>query len=209
MEVDSALAKYFPSLTDQQLADEIVRYSKVVEVRTGTQLLKEDSYVKTIPLLMEGLIKVVKHEGMKEMLLYYIYPKESCIISIQCGINNTKSNVKAFAEENSRALLIPAQYILDWKNKYPAFNDYILNLYQKRFYNLLDAFNALAFQSLDSRLIALLRSKQKALQTNRIETTHQELTEELGAARESISRIIKKLEVEDKVNLHRGWIEIL
>ena len=180
-----------------------------MDVPAGTEILREGSYVKTVPILLSGLAKVVKQESAgKELLLYYIYPLESCIVSINCGLNDIKSRVRAMAEEDSRALLIPVSVLQDWQRKYPSFARFILNLYQKRFDDVLDAFNALAFQSLDQRLLSYLHEKTKALKANRIETTHQELGDELGTARETVSRMLKKLETENKVSLHRGWIEI-
>ena len=74
---------------------------------------------------------------------------------------------------------------------------------------MLDAFNALAFQSLDERLLTHLQVRTKALKTRQIKSTHQELGDELGTARETISRLLKKLETDGKVKLHRGWIEVL
>lgn len=67
---------------EEGLKKEILEKTKVVEVEAGTPILNEGSYVKTIPLLLSGLVKIVRQEGLKETLLYYIYPLESCIVSI-------------------------------------------------------------------------------------------------------------------------------
>jgi len=67
--------------------------------------------VKTLPILLNGLVKVIREDSSKEFLLYYIYPLESCIESINCGINQLKSRVKAVAEDHSKALLIPSHLI--------------------------------------------------------------------------------------------------
>ncbi|MEO1256250.1 MAG: Crp/Fnr family transcriptional regulator, partial [Bacteroidota bacterium] len=146
---------------------------------------------------------------VKQVLLYYIYPLESCIVSINCGINDIKSRVKAIAEDHSKALLIPSSIVSVWQKKYPSFNQYILNLYQKRFDDVLDAYNALAFQSLDYRLLSYLKSRAAANNSNEIKATHQDLADELGTARETVSRMLKKLESEGSVVLHRGCIEVL
>lgn len=194
---------------EEGLKKEILEKTKVVEVEAGTPILSEGSYVKTIPLLLSGLVKVVRQEGGKETLLYYIYPLESCIVSINCGMNDLKSRVKAIAEEDSKAILIPSSVVSQWQGEYPSFNNFILNLYQKRFDDILDAYNALAFQSLDDRLLSYLVARVQALNSKKIEATHQDLGDELGVARETVSRMLKKLEADDKVLLHRGWIEVL
>ncbi|MEL7003565.1 MAG: Crp/Fnr family transcriptional regulator [Bacteroidota bacterium] len=210
MEIQDILAFQLAFFKEKELKDEIIEKAKLVEVEAGTPILKEGSYVKTIPILLNGLVKVVKEEmGGKELLLYYIYPLESCIVSINCGLNDVKSRVKAIAEDDSKALLLPASLIGEWQRKYPSFNDFILNLYHKRFDDVLDAYNALAFQSLDERLLSYLTARTNALNSTKIKATHQDLADELGTARETISRMLKKLELEEKVVLHRGSIEVL
>ena len=210
MEIQDALSLHFSFFREEGLKNELVQKAKVAEVGAGTLILKEGAYVKIVPLLINGLVKVVKEEtGGKEMLLYYIYPHESCIVSINCGINEVKSPVKAIAEDDSTALMVPSTMIGEWQRKYPSFNRYILNLYQTRFDALLNAYNALAFQSLDERLTAFLIARTKALNVTSIKATHQDLADELGTARETISRMLKKLELDGKVVLHRGTIEVI
>ncbi len=209
MDIRDTLALQLNFFRESELQKAIIEQGQLVEVTSGTPILKEGSYVKTIPILLKGLVKVVREEAEKEMLLYYIYPLESCIVSIHCGINQLKSSVKAIAEDDSIALLLPSQSVEEWQRKYTSFNDFVLNMYQKRFDDVLNAFNALAFQSLDSRLLSYLNSKSNALGSASIKMTHQELGDELGTARETVSRLLKKLEVEEKVKLHRGLIEVL
>ncbi|MEL6536961.1 MAG: Crp/Fnr family transcriptional regulator, partial [Bacteroidota bacterium] len=188
MEIEEILTLQVPFLKEPALKADLVREAKLVTVEAGTPILKDGQYVKTVPLLVNGLVKVVKQEGEKEILLYYIYPLESCIVSIHCGINDLKSKVKAIAEEASTALLLPAHQVGQWQQQYLSFNQFVLNLYQKRFEDVLDAFNALAFQSLDDRMITYLEAKARALGHNKLKMTHQDLADELGSARETVSR---------------------
>lgn len=209
MDIQDILSLQLPFFREHPLKEEFAQKAQLVSVPAGTEILREGSYVKTVPILLSGLAKVVKQEsGGKELLLYYIYPLESCIVSINCGLNDLKSRVKAIAEEDAKALLVPSSVLSEWQRKYPSFRAFVLDLYQKRFDDLLDAYNALAFQSLDERLLKYLHEKTKALGSTKIKATHQELGDELGTARETISRMLKKLEMEGMVSLHRGWIEV-
>ncbi|MCE7995787.1 MAG: Crp/Fnr family transcriptional regulator [Roseivirga sp.] len=188
---------------------ELMASCNLVEVPEGGMILKEGSYVKTVPILLSGLAKVVKEEDGKEILLYNIYPLESCIMSISCSLNQEKSPVKALAEQPSKALLIPAHKIGDWQRQFPSFNQYVMDLYGKRFNDILDAFNALAFQNLDQRIMAYFKAKIKNAGSTRLYITHQEIADELGTSRETVSRLLKKLEHEGIVALHRGWVELI
>lgn len=209
MDIKDTLEFQLSNFKEEGLKEVITSKGQIVTVDSGSAILREGAYVKTVPILLNGLVKVVREEAGKEILLYYIYPLESCIVSIHCGMNQIKSRVKAIAEEESTALLLPSFEIDVWQKKYDSFNNFILNLYQKRFNDILDAFNELAFQKLDDRLFSYLKAKSKALNSNKIKMTHQDLADELGSARETISRILKKLEVEGKVKLQRSIVEIL
>ena len=210
MEITKELIRtHFKQFKEPELIDEIGKNGTLVNVPAGEEILGDGKYVKTVPLLIQGLVKVIRHEKLKEMLLYYIYPQESCIVSINCVLHEVKSTVKAIAEAHSQAILLPSARIGALQRNYTSFNNYIIELYQKRFEGVLSAYNALAFQSLDERLLAHLRAKANGTGSFVIKATHQELGDELGTARETISRMLKKLEAENQVRLSRGSIEMI
>ncbi len=198
----------FPFFKEDDLRDEIRSKAQFVEIPAQTTILREGQYVKTIPLLIDGVVKVFREDGGREQLLYYIYPMESCIVSIHCGFNNTKSHVKAITESPCKAILLPSFESSDWQRKYPSFGLFILNLYQKRFDDLLEAYDSLAFQRLDTRILSHLQMKSKVLGTSDISITHKALADELGAARETVSRVLKKMEHEGLVSLHHRHISL-
>lgn len=208
MEIADILKLQLPFFREPELKEALANCT-LADVPEGGVILKEGAYVKTIPILLSGLVKVIKQDEEKEILLYNIYPLESCIMSISCSLNQEKSKVKAIAEKDSQAILIPSQYMADWQRLYPSFNAYITNLFQKRFNNLLDAFDALAFQKLDQRIMAYFEAKVRNSGSDSIEMTHQEIADELGTYRETISRLLKKLESEGYLVLHRGRIQLV
>jgi len=207
MEIDDIINLQLSYFIEPELK-QLLAACKVVDVPEGELILKEGAYVNTVPILLSGLVKVVQQEEDREILLYNIYPLESCIMSISCCLNQEKSPARALAEQDCKALLIPSRLIGEWQKTFPSFNQFIITLYKKRFDNLLNAFNALAFQNLDQRIIAYFKAKVKNSGTNKIEITHQEIADELGTFRETVSRLLKKLEHEGLVRLHRGAVEI-
>ncbi len=200
---------YTSIFKEKQLQQEIQRTCKVVKISSGTTLLEEGAYVKVISMVLSGLIKVVRQEEEKEILLYYINPHESCIMSISSSFNNEKSLVKAVTEEDSEILLIPSGYINHWQSRYPSLNSFIINLYKTRFEEILAAFNAVAFHQMDDRLLQYLRTKTELLKTRELHLTHQSLADDLGTTRETVSRILKKFESEKRIALTRGKVKIL
>jgi CRP/FNR family transcriptional regulator len=90
-----------------------------------------------------------------------------------------------------------------------AWLEFIFQLYNRRFEELLTVVNAVVFQNVDDRLWELLKTKVKMLHTNELAMTHQQVADELGTAREVVSRLLKQLERNSKITLARNKITVL
>jgi len=198
------------SLFQTLLKDEVSTYGQLKKFPSGSVIQQEDSYIKAIPLVLNGSLKVMRTDSDgHEILLYYITPGESCIMSFLGGIHNETSKVKAIVEEDAEILFIPVEKASEWVKKFPEWSDFIFKLYHKRFEELLTAVNAIAFQKLDMRLLQLLKQKAELYQSKEIKITHQQLADELGTAREAVSRVMKQMENEGLVILSRNKITLL
>ncbi|MBC7388396.1 MAG: Crp/Fnr family transcriptional regulator [Opitutaceae bacterium] len=184
-----------------------------LEVKTfppGTVLLDEDAYVKHIPVIRKGLIKVTRSDEQgHEMLLYYIGDGESCIMSFLGAACNNKSQIKAVVEETAEVIIVPIEKAMKWMQTEPAWLSFVFNLYNKRFEELLNFINEVSFHSVDDRLIDILKKKSFALGNKELSITHQELAQDLGTAREVVSRLLKQMENKGLIALSRGKIRII
>jgi len=178
--------------------------------KEGETILDEDAYIKAIPIVTKGSIRVMRRdEEGKEILLYYIKAGESCIMSFLGGIHNEPSIIKAIAEEETEILFIPIDKVPLLIKEYPEWLDYIFHLYHKRFEELLDVINDIAFKKMDERLLDFIKRKCKLSKTNVLETTHEELANDLGTVRVVVSRLLKQMEDEGMVKLGRNKITLL
>ena len=192
------------------LVQEIEDSGNLKHFKAGETIVNMDSYIKHIPVVVSGSIKVIRtEEDGREILLYYLTPGESCIVSILAGIKNETAKIKAIVEEDAELMLIPADKAKEWVRKYPDWTDFIFNLYQKRFEELLDVVNSVAFQKIDTRLLHLIKQKTQLYNSKEISVTHQQLADELGITREATSRVLKQMEKEHLVILSRNKIELL
>jgi len=110
------------------------------------------------------------------------------------------------AEEITEILFLPIERIRDLIREYPQWLEYMFNLYHKRFEELLELVNAIAFKKVDERLLDLLHKKQKLTGSYILEVTHEQLAHELATARVVISRLLKQLEDKGMVELGRNKI---
>jgi CRP/FNR family transcriptional regulator, anaerobic regulatory protein len=173
-------------------------------------ILDENSYIRAIPIVTNGSVRVLRtdDEG-REILLYYIKAGESCIMSFLGGIHNDTSKVRAIAEENTEILFIPIDKIGSLMKDFPEWLDYIFRLYHKRFEDLLEVVNAIAFKKLDERLLNFIQKKCEMTKSKTLAITHEQLANELGTARVVVSRLLKQMENEGLVLLGRNKITLV
>ena len=211
MKVAELIKRDFPQLAVSPLL--LLEISKIGVLQTfkkDTILLKEDSYIKVIPLVVSGLIKIYKEEeNGNEVLLYYIKPGETCIVSVITAEKNERSNVKGVVEEDVNIILIPKNKLYDLRKKFPDWNLFIYNSFNNKFDEVVDMIKVLTFSNKEKRLYDFLVKKAALKKSNLIQKTHQEIANELGSSREVISRLLKKLEKNKKVSLAQKEIKIL
>ncbi|MFY0688464.1 MAG: Crp/Fnr family transcriptional regulator [Cyclobacteriaceae bacterium] len=193
----------------EALRNELIEHSKVETFKPGIEILREGQYIKLVPVVISGLIKVFKRYQDKELLLYYIKQNESCVMSFASSIQNGPSQVFAKVEETSEILLIPSDKLAEWRNKYPELNTLFFMQFNARYGDLLETIQHVVFDKLDTRLLKYLTERMEVTKTNPIKISHRQIATELGTSREVISRIIKKLESEKLILQNRQGIEIL
>lgn len=190
-----------------QMKDKLYEMGTIKLYQEGEIIMNENSYIRAIPIVLTGSIRVMRvDEEGREILLYYIRPGESCIMSFLGGIHSETSKVKAVAEEDVEILFIPIEKAGMLIKDNSEWLDYIFRLYHKRFEELLSVVNEVAFKKMDDRILHFLKEKQKLIGSNEISITHQELSEELGTSRVVVSRLLKQMEGEGMVKLGRNKI---
>ena len=198
------------SFIPSYLRRQILEKGQLAEFPAGTELLREGQYVKVVPIVLNGLIKVSARFDKGELLLYYIKPVESCIMSFTAVIEEAPSRVFAVTEVPTEVILIPTLLVREWTQKYPAFNQLYFQQYHNRYNDLLSNIRHLLFDKLDQRLLHYLRQKAELKNTRVLHLHHREIATDLGTAREVITRLLKRLESEALVRqLENGKLEIL
>lgn len=203
-----SLKKILPQI-DTELLQFIANEAVEMEVPTDTTLLKTGNYVQSVPLVVKGLIRVSRNENDKELLLYYIHPGEMCIMSFSACCSNSASMIEAVTLEETEILLIPSVKLREWITNYPTFNFFVYEMFNKRYLDLIDTINQLIFNRLDERLYSYLKGKTSLSGNSHISITHQQIATDMGTAREVISRLLKKLELENKISTSRNQVTVL
>lgn len=198
------MQKYF----SKPLLQELMNSGIVKEFEEGDVIIQEDKFPKAVPIILEGSVRVIRsEEDGNDILLYYLKPGDSCVMSLLSALHNDSSKVRGEIEEKAKILFIPVENISKFFRDFPEWLDYILSIYHKRFEELLEIVQSVAFKKVDERLMELLKKKSELLNGERtLNVTHEQLARELGTSRVVVSRLLKEMERQNMVKLGRNKI---
>ncbi|SFI23581.1 Crp/Fnr family transcriptional regulator [Halpernia frigidisoli] len=200
----------FISIFEPELLREISETGIPKEFKEGDIIIEIGNYVKFIPLIISGNIKISREDDNgKELLLYFLEKGNTCAMTLTCCVGNAKSEIRAVAETDVSLIMIPVQKMDEWMIKYKTWRNFVLQSYQDRFMEVLETVDSIAFLNMDKRLLKYLANKVKISNSNIIETTHQQIADDLNTSRVVISRLLKTLERENLVELNRNSIKYL
>jgi CRP/FNR family transcriptional regulator len=204
------LELHYGALFEPALIEEITHVAVMKEFKEGDVLIDFGQYIQKMPLLLEGAIKILREDFDEgELLLYFIEKGDTCAMTMACCLGETKSEIRAVAETKGLLLMIPVIKMEDWLGKYKSWRNFVFNSYNQRLKEMLSAIDHLAFMNMNDRLLSYLIDKTKIYQTREIKSTHQEIAYDLHTSRVVISRLLKTLEKEGKIKIHRASIELL
>ena len=195
---------------ENELINEIVQVGTFKEVPEGFKLMEIGDFVRGMPLLIFGVIKILREdEDGDELLLYYLEKGDTCSMTMACCMGDNKSEIRAIAETDTKLIMVPIQKMEEWTTKYKSWRNFVFNSYHERLNELLNTLDNIAFQKMDERLIGYLKEKARVTKDDIIHSTHQEIAYDLHSSRVVISRLLKKLEEMGKIKLHRNYLKIL
>lgn len=203
------LHEKFQFLFEAELINEICMTGNVRSFKEGTTIMDIGQMLTHMPLVIAGSVKIMKEdkEG-NELLLYYLELGDTCAVTLSCCTKPTKSAIKAVTESDAELLFIPVEKMEEWMIRYKSWRSFVLDSYNIRMNEMLDAIDNLAFNNMEERLYKYLRDKVMVTKESKLHTTHFEIANDLHSSRVVISRLMKKLENEGLVIQHRNYVEV-
>lgn len=206
----SNLKEKFSHLFEDELIEEINQVGNLIHVTEGDKLIEIGDYLRSMPLLISGAIKILREDSEgDELLLYFLEPGDTCAMTLTCCLGQKKSEIRAIAELDTALIMIPVQKMEEWMGRFKSWRNFVLASYHTRLMEMLDTIDSIAFLNMDERLVKYLRDKQNIAKTDVIASTHQEIAYELHTSRVVVSRLLKKLETMGKIELNRNSIKII
>ena len=206
----SELEDAYGFLFEKELLEEIMEYGILKEVEAGEKIIEIGDYVKAMPLLLKGAVKILREDGEgDELLLYFLERGDTCAMTLNCCLGDTKSEIRAIAETDTSLIMVPINKMEEWTAKYKSWRNFVFESYHSRLSEMLEAIDTIAFLNMDERLMKYLRDKAKINRDENIQSTHQQIAYDMHTSRVVISRLLKKLELEKKIELQRNHIKVI
>jgi len=205
--IEELVKKRFPFF-ESGLRSAISEAGTFKEYKAQEELIREDQYIRSFPIVLTGQIRVCRtDEENNELLLYYLRPGEVCTVSLICCMDRTRSRVKAITEEKVTAILVPVELLDEWLTRYQTWKEYVMHSMQLRFDELLRALDSIAFLKMDERLEKFFTNRFHASGSKIFEGSHQDVALAMNSSREVISRLLKQMEKKGLISLSRGRID--
>ena len=208
--IKEKLEEFYSVVFEKELIEEIAEVGKYKKVEENELLLDIGDTFHHIPLILTGAIKISRETKKgEEIVLYFLERGDTCTITFGAGMHTSKSKVRGIAEKDSELLLIPVEKLENWMVKYKSWRSFVIDSYDIRLNEMIEAIDTLAFLKMDQRLFKYLTDKVQIMRSTILNTTHQEIAIDLNTSRVVVSRLLKQLENQDKIKLFRNKIEVL
>jgi CRP/FNR family transcriptional regulator, anaerobic regulatory protein len=185
---------------------EISANARVRKFSRDETLIKPGDDIHFVPIVLKGSVRILRQDADgREVFLYYLFPGETCAMSLTCCQAGAKSMIRAVTEEETEVLQIPVE-LTGELYKYPEWKAYVSANYNRRFAQLISVIDLVAFAHMDEQLLNYLRQRGQALGVKTLKITHQQIAGELNLHREAVTRLLRTLENKGFVKLGRGSI---
>ncbi len=207
--IKEQIKSILPFQFEEELLDEINEIGTLIDFKAGDLMIDLDQYIKGMPILLSGAVKIMREDFDEgELLLYFLEKGDTCAMTMSCCLGDKKSQIRAIAETDGQLVMIPIHKMDEWLAKYPSWRRLVIDGYHHRLDEMLGAIDNLAFNDMNQRLKNYLLDVATINHGKVIHKTHQEIAYELNTSRVVISRLLKALEKEDFLKLNRNVITL-
>ena len=177
----------------------------VMRADDGQELFRVADACTALPLIIGGRVRVRRPLPTGRALpLYTLGPGELCVLSVSCLLADFPYPAEGKAEGETVAATLPKALFRALVDEDAVFRNEVFGAFATRFSLLMALIEEMSMMRLDERLADLLISRGPV-----VHATHQALADELGTAREVVSRILEHFEADGLVRLGRGQVHVL
>jgi len=191
----------------RRVRDKLLNEARIVSYKKDEQVFGPDNIPDNLMFLYEGRIRVSQSsDAGREIVLYRVEAGDSCVLTTACMLSEEAYNAEGVAETDITAITLPKSSFDRLAAEEDSFRNFLFSAYSRRLIDLLRVVDDVAFGRMDVRLAERLLTLGEG--HIEIQATHQSLANELGTAREVVSRILNDFQKRGLIGQTRGRITL-
>lgn len=178
-------------------------------VSRGTVIHNDSIECTGLLLVKSGQLRayIVSEEG-REITIYRLFERDFCLLSASCMLRNIQFEITIEAEKDSEIWVVPVSVYQELMEESAVIANYTNQIMASRFSEVMWLMEQIMWKSFDKRLAEFLLNEAALEKSEILKTTHEELANHLGTAREVVTRMLRYFQSEGMVKLSRGTVEI-
>lgn len=205
-DISHYLDTVFPSF-EPELKRKLAEEATLKFIPSGEIVIRPGQYIRYTLLIASGKIKLYRQgDDGEEAYIYTLQAGNACALSMICNTRQQTSEIMATTMEDTFVIMLPIQRMDDFMQHYKSWYYFVIDNYRSRFEELLTVLDSVIFKGMDQRLEFYLKSQVINRGTNELPMTHMEIANDLNTSREVVSRLLKKMEQEKKIQLFRSHV---
>ncbi len=195
------------SIEDKAWRDAIAK-SRIQHYAPGDEIFREGEACSEFFVIVEGRVRLQHiNDAGHEIAIEHLGEGQACRLNLSCVLGGDRQQADAIAERATRVVFIPAKAFNTAVSSSNKLRQYVFNTLDHALNDLVTLVDEVAFDEMDRRLAKRLLAL--SMETPQVMVTHQEIANELGTAREVISRLLKQFTTRGWIHCKRGHIDIL
>lgn len=201
------LTDLFGVSSDAHAIEALARSATLSSAPQGAKLFASGDVCENFIILASGCARVqLSTKTGRDIMLFRLNRGQSCALTTSCLLSESPYYAEGIAETDLEIISIPASAFQSALAASPNMMRFLLSDYASRVAELTTIVDRLVHRDLNVELAALLLLKVD--RAGMVTSSHQALADELGTAREVVSRKLKDWEKQRWVTLRRGALSL-
>ena len=206
-DIAAHLEPLFGPSGDAEAVQRLSAHAVISHVPAGARLFASGDVCENFVIVASGHARVqISTRTGREITLFRLGPGQACALTTSCLLSESPYYAEGIAETDLDIVTIPSKAFRDVLAASPGLMHHLLEDYAARIAGLTSLVDRLTSRDLDTELADLILAQQD--DKGVVSLSHRVMADELGTAREVVSRKLKEMERAKVVKLGRGRLTV-
>lgn len=200
---------FYPHLSEDDRAL-FLRQGQILSYQQGDLIYSPARGSFGMVKVLQGSIRtyLLSKEG-KKATIFRLHAGEFCMLTMSCALASITFDVEVEATEDCTILLLPTAAFQQVEDHNIYLKIFTMETITEKFSALIEAIQQIMFLTLEQRLASYLLDESSQRKSDELRITQEQMAENIGSAREAVSRTLKRLKEQGFLRVGRGYVLLL